>query len=215
MMSASRFGDLVKIMAPILKKNSNAYLVSAKAEIDIIGMEATDQEVYFLADIILSSSDIGSALETLASVSERDIEVRAEREKARLDAYQEKEKAEEKAAADRRVAAASAAKEAKRIAEEKTAERELLANAIADAIAARIPAKPIYTEYQDYTIVQRTGMDEWVLRIPVAKAMSQGWVPVGGVHVLFNTNMNKALYSQAMALPVDKPKSSLLPKDTF
>lgn len=214
-MSASRFGDLVKIMAPILKKNSNAYLVSAKAEIDIIGMEATDQEVYFLADIILSSSDIGSALETLASVSERDIEVRAEREKARLDAYQEKEKAEEKAAADRRVAAASAAKEAKRIAEEKTAERELLANAIADAIAARIPAKPIYTEYQDYTIVQRTGMDEWVLRIPVAKAMSQGWVPVGGVHVLFNTNMNKALYSQAMALPVDKPKSSLLPKDTF
>jgi hypothetical protein len=214
-MSASRLRDLVKIMAPILKKNGNAYLASTKEEIDIVGIEATDQEVHFVADIILSSSDIGSALATLSSVDDGDVEARAAKEEARLEAYQRKVKAEEKAASDLRVAEASAAKEAKRVAEERATDRALLANAIADAIAARPPSRPLHVEYQDYTIVQRTGMHEWVLRSPVAKAMSQGWVPVGGVHVLFNTNMNEALYSQAMALPSDKPKSSLSPTGTF
>lgn len=215
MTSASRLRDLVKIIAPILKKNRNGYLLSAKEEIDIIGMEATDQEVYFLADILLSSSDIGDALVTLASVNDGDIEVRAQRENARLVAYQQKVKVEAKAAADRRVAEALAAEETKRIAEEKTTERELLAHSIANALAAVLPAKQLYAEYRDYTVVQRSGSHEWVLRVPVAKAMSQGWVPVGGVHVLFNTNMHTALYSQAMALPADKPKSPLAYDDAF
>ena len=214
-MGQNRLGDLLKILAPILKRNRDGYLISAKEEIDIVGIEATDQEVYFVADIIHSSSDIGSALATLASVNDGDVEARAAREKARLEAYQQKVKTKEKAASDLRLAEASAAKEAKRVAEEKAAERALLANAIADAIAVRFPSKPLQTEFQDYTVVQRTGMHEWVLRSPVAKAMSQGWVPVGGVHVLFNNNMNEALYSQAMALPADKPKSSLSLKDTF
>lgn len=215
MMSASRLMDLVKIMAPILKKNRDSYLVAAKEEIDVVGMEATDQEIYFLADIIRSSNDIASALATLSLVNEEDFGERAGREKTRLDAHQQKMKAEEKATADRRAAEAYAAKEAKRIAEEKAIERELLARSIADAIASALPPKPLYAEYQDYTVVQRAGMHEWVLRIPVAKAMSQGWVPVGGVHVLFNTNMDQALYSQAMALPADKPKSTLATRDTF
>ena len=213
-MGKNRLEDLAKIMAPILKKNRDAYLAPAKEEIDIVGMEAADAEIYFLADVILSSKDVAAALRTLASMNDEEIEKRAERERVRLEAHQQKMQAEEKAAADRRATEASAAKEAKRLAEEKAAERELLANSIADAIAARLPAKP-YAEYQDYTVVQRTGMDEWVLRIPVAKAMSQGWVPVGGVHVLFNSKMTKALYSQAMALPADKPKSTLGTRDTF
>lgn len=214
-MGENRLSDLVKVLAPILKKKRDGYLISAKEEIDIVGIDATDQEVYFAADIILSSSDIPSALAALASVNDGDVEARAAREKARLEACQQKVKAEEKAAADLRAAEASAAKEAKRVAEERVSERALLANAIADAIAARFPLKPSQTEFQDYTVVQRAGMHEWVLRTPVAKAMSQGWVPVGGVHVLFNTNMNEALYSQAMALPVDKPKSSLAARDTY
>jgi len=46
-MSENRLGDLVKIMAPILKKNRDGYLISAKEEIDVVGMQATDQEIYF------------------------------------------------------------------------------------------------------------------------------------------------------------------------
>ena len=214
-MSANRLGDLAKIMAPILKKNSGSYLVSAKKEIDIVGMEATDQEVYFLADIILSSSDIGSALVALASVNDAEIEVRAEREKARLAAYQEKVKAEEKAAADRRVAEASAAKEAKRIAEEQAAERKLLAETISNALASALTNNPSYTEYQDYTVVSRVGVDQWILRRPVREAMLQGWVPVGGIQILSHKGVSKFLFSQAMALPADKPKSTLAPQDSF
>ena len=215
MTSASRLRDLVKILAPILKKNRDGYLLAAKEEIDIIGMEATDQEVYFLADILLSSSDIGDALVTLASVNDGNIKERAERENARLEGNKQKVNAEAKAAADRRLTETLAAEEAKRIAEEKTTERDLLANSIANALAAVLPPKQLYAEYRDYTVVQRSGSHEWVLRIAVAKAMSQGWVPVGGVHVLFNTNMHTALYSQAMALPADKPKSPLGYEDTF
>jgi hypothetical protein len=215
MTSVGRLGDLVKILAPILKKNRDGYLLAAKEEIDIIGMEATDQEVYFLADILLSSSDIGDALVTLASVNDGNIKERAERENARLEGNKQKVNAEAKAAADRRLTENLAAEEAKRIADEKTTERDLLANSIANALAAVLPPKQLYAEYRDYTVVQRSGSHEWVLRIPVAKAMSQGWVPVGGVHVLFNTNMHTALYSQAMALPADKPKSSLGYEDTF
>lgn len=214
-MSRSRLGDLVKIIAPILKKNRDGYLVSVKEEIVVVGMEATDQEIYFLADIICSSSDIVSALATLATLNEKDFGERAAREKARLDVHQQKVKAKEKVDSDRRAAEAYAAKEAKRIAEAKATERDLLARSIAEALSAAIPPKSLYTEYQDYTVVQRSGLHEWVLRYPVANAMSQGWVPVGGVHVLYNTNMNQALYSQAMALPADKPKSSLGNKDTF
>ena len=214
-MSASRLGDLVKILAPILKKNSGGYLVSAKEEIDIVGMEATDQEVYFLADIILTSSDIGSALVTLASVNDAEIEVRAEREKARLAAYQEKVKTEEKAAADRRVAEASAAKEAKRIAEEQAAERKLLAETISNALASALSTNPSYTEYQDYTVVSRVGVDQWILRRPVREAMLQGWIPVGGVHILGHAGLAEMLFSQAMALPANKAKSSLAAKDSF
>ena len=214
-MSARRLGDLVKIMAPILKKNSSDYFLSAKEEIDIVGMEATDQEVYFLADIILSSSDIGSALVAIASVNDGEIEVRAAREKLRLSAYQEKLKAEEKAAADRRVAEASAAKEAKRIAEEQAAERTRLAETISNALASALSTNPSYTEYQDYTVVSRVGVDQWVLRRPVREAMLQGWIPVGGVHILGHAGLAEMLFSQAMALPANKSKSSLAAKDSF
>jgi hypothetical protein len=214
-MGNNRLSDLVKILGPILRKNRDGYLVSAKEQIEIVGIDATDQELYLAADIILSSSDIASALTALGSVNDADIEARAAREQARLEACKQKVKSEEKAAEDLQASAAAAAKEAKRVAEERAAERVLLANAIADAISSKFLPKVVKTEFQDYTVVQRTGMHEWVLRAPVAKAMSQGWVPVGGVDVLFNTNMNEALYSQAMALPADKPKSSLAARDTF
>jgi hypothetical protein len=215
MKSASRLGDLVKIIAPILKKNRDGYLLSAKEEIDIIGMEATDQEVYFLADILLSSSDIGDALVTLSSVNDGDIEERAEREKARLVAYEQKVNADAKAAADRRVAEASAAKETKRIAEEQAVERKLLAEEISNSLASALATNPSYTEYQDYTVVSRVAVDQWTLRRPVREAMMQGWIPVGGVHIVSHVGLDKFLFSQAMALPANKPKSSLAPKDSF
>ncbi len=215
MKSASRLGDLVKILAPILKKNRDGYLLSAKEEIDIIGMEATDQEVYFLADILLSSSDIGDALVTLASLNDGDFEERSEREKARLLAYQQKVNADAKAAADRRVAEASAAKETKRIAEERAVERQLLAEAISNSLASAQANNPSYTEFQDYAVVSRLGVDQWILRRPVREAMLQGWIPVGGVHILGHAGLAEMLFSQAMALPANKPKSSLAPKDSF
>lgn len=215
MMSASRLTDLVKIMTPILKKNNNAYLGSAKEQIDIIGMEATDQEIYFLADIILASDDIGSALATLASVHDGDITERAKREKARLAAHLEKVKAEEKTAEVRRLAEATTAKETKRIAEEQAVERKILADTISNALASALSMTKSYTEYQDYTVVSRVGVDQWILRHPVKEAMSQGWIPVGGVHIVGHAGLSEMLFSQAMALPADKAKSSLGPKDSF
>jgi hypothetical protein len=215
MMSTSRLGDLVKIIAPILKKKPYGYLLSAKEEIDIVGMEATDQEIYFLADIILSSSNIGGALVTLASVNDEDIEERGKREKSRLADYEQKVKAEEKAAAGRREAEASTAKETKRIAEERAVERKLLAETISDALASALLTNPSYTEYQDYTVISRVGRDQYMLRRPVREAMLQGWIPVGGVDVLGHAGLGEMLFSQAMALPANKPKSSLAPRDSF
>jgi hypothetical protein len=214
-MDENRLSDLVKILAPILKKNRDGYLISAKEEIDIVSMKATDQEIYFLADIILSSSDIASALVTLSSVNDGDIGELAGREKARLDAYQLKVKRDEKAASDRRVAEASAVKEVKRIAEEQAVERKLLAETISNALAAALSSSSNYTEYQDYTVVSRVGVDQWILRRPVREAMLQGWVPVGGIQILSHTGVSKFLFSQAMALPADKPKSTLTPQDSF
>jgi len=124
-------------------------------------------------------------------------------------------KAEEKAAADRRVAEALAAKEAKRIAEEQAAERKLLAETISNALASALSTSPSYTEYQDYTVVSRVGVDQWILRRPMREAMLQGWVPVGGVHILGHAGLSEMLFSQAMALPASKAKSSLAPKDSF
>jgi hypothetical protein len=214
-MGENRLGDLVKILAPILIKKRDGYLISAQEEIDVVGMQATDQEIYFLADIILSSSDIASALVTLASVDHGDIRERAVREKARLDEHQRQVKADEKAAADRRVREALAAKEAKQIAEEQAAERKILAETISNALASALSTSPSYTEYQDYTVVSRVGVDQWILRRPVREAMLQGWVPVGGVHILGHAGLAEMLFSQAMALPASKAKSSLAPKDSF
>lgn len=214
-MASNRLEDLLKIMAPILKKNSNSYLASANEEIQTLGMEATDQEIYFLADIIFSSDNIKNALKKIASVKDGDIEKQAVKEMARLASYQQKMKEEEKAAADRRVAEASAAKEAKKIAEEQLAERKLLAETISNALSSALSANPSYTEYQDYTVVSRVGVDDWILRRPVREAMLQGWVPVGGVHIISHKGLDKMLFSQAMALPANKPKSSLGGTDSF
>jgi hypothetical protein len=56
-------------------------------------------------------------------------------------------------------------------------------------------------QYQDYTVVAHVGDDALDLRPSVMKAMSQGWVPLGGIHIAGPLDDGTMLFSQAMGLP--------------
>jgi len=62
----------------------------------------------------------------------------------------------------------------------------------------------VSVQYEDYTVVTRMGDDVLELRRPVKKAMSKGWVPLGGIHIAGPLDNGIMLFSQAMALPQGK-----------
>ena len=62
-------------------------------------------------------------------------------------------------------------------------------------------------QFQDYTVIVHVGDEVLRLRRGVKKAMGQGWVPVGGIHIAGPLGDGTMLFSQAMGLPIGKRSS--------
>ncbi|MDB9869029.1 hypothetical protein OAD24_14980 [Pseudomonadales bacterium] len=226
MIDNAELRTLLKAIFPSVKSNSDSYMTVLEEELDLLGISGSHEELYGLADLILSSDSLAGALERLGKTDDNKLRGGAQRERLRLEIQQEpldkqqqggggkREKLrldaqQEEADKEQNLKAVKRAVLKPEVERENT-NREQLAQAISKAIAevlstAEGGGAPV--EYQNYTIISRMGDNAYDLRSPVRMSMKQGWVPLGGIHIAGPLDNGIMLFSQAMGLPKGRPKT--------
>jgi len=190
----SKYQDLVKAIYPLFD-GGEAYVEIALEEAELLGIEATDREVFFVGGLIREAENLQGALSALESLEKESIDAIAQKEMTRVQAA---------SSAERKLLAKEKALESRMKSDLADQQKiaELIGKELKKALsAANLGGSP--PQFDDYRIVTAMGDDDKKLWPKVNHFLREGWVPLGGIDITLSPN-GVMLFSQAVGKPKKK-----------
>ena len=185
--------ESLKALFVIFKKGGD-YVESAFEEAELLGISVSEDDIHFYAYAVNKFGDLASAQEFCNSADEEAFKGIVSNQRERYEQALKKQ-GEELA----RIAAQKSLKKSEDLASSRFDEIKKLMEMAVDKLDAK---------FKDYTVISSIGDDISELRQPVKRALSDGWVPIGGIHIVGPLDNGVMLFSQAMGLPEREPDAN-------
>lgn len=193
----------VKVGLATIKKSPDEYHEAVKTELAVLDLHIDDQSIFVAGALVLEHKNLTKIRSVLSELNDEKFMQLADSEQLRL--------SERKT---RRVKEAKVKKEqekerSKALAEKKKENAELISELVKafTPILKEASQASLSTGFSEYTVIARAGDDSLLLRRPINKALADGWIPQGGIHVAGPLPNGVMLFSQAMVFPEGrKPK---------
>jgi hypothetical protein len=194
----------VKVGFANIKKSPNDYYEAVKAELAILDLQIDNRSIFVAGALVLEHKTLTKVRTVLSDLSDEQFTRLADAEQLRLSEYKTRQ------AEEARVKKEREKERSRALAEKKKENAEL----ISDLVKAFTPVFKGANQsspsagFSEYTVIARAGDDSLDLRRPVNKALADGWIPQGGIHIAGPLSNGVMLFSQAMVFPAGrKPKN--------
>ena len=190
----------VKVGLAIIKKSPNEYHEAVKTELAVLDLHIDDQSIFVAGALVLEHKTLTEVRRVLSELGDEQLKHLADAEQLRLSEHQTRLAEEARVKKEREKERSNA------LAEKKKENAELiseLVKAFTPVLKGANQESPS-TGFSEYTVIARAGDDSLSLRRPLNKALADGWIPQGGIHVAGPLPNGVMLFSQAMVFPTGR-----------